>query len=123
MAGAKNDRQWLTLWLIEVPDIHVALCTEFFPSLLPNSKKNHGGDLAMHFGYAMAAFQIEHPTEANDENALYLAGVEGTLRMYEAILAKEPKAHWPEIDALLAKRASGELATFVRETVPKCKKK
>jgi|SRR6266536_1298441 len=123
LADTKDERQWLTLWLIEVPDIHVSLCTEFFPSLLRDSKKKHGGDLAMQSGYSIAAFQIEHPTEAKDENALYLAGVEGTLRTYEAILLKEPKSRWSELDALIAKRERGELASFVRETVPKCKKK
>ena len=125
LADTKDERQWLTLWLVEVPDIHVPLCTEFFPSLLrdSDSKKRHGGDLVMQSGYAIAAFQIEHPTEAKDESALYLAGVEGALRTYEAILLKEPKSRWVELDALIAKREKGELAIFVRETVPKCKKK
>jgi len=37
LADTKDERQWLTLWLVEVPDIHVPLCTEFFPSLLRDS--------------------------------------------------------------------------------------
>jgi hypothetical protein len=119
---SKEDRQRLAVWLVEVPDIHVSLCTQFFPTLL-DGKSKHGGDLAMQSAYSMAAYEIEHPDQAKDENALYLAGIEGTLRAYESILRKEPKSREPSLDELLAKRQSGELAAFVRDTSPKCKGK
>jgi hypothetical protein len=121
-SGAKEARQWLTLWLIAVPDIHVALCTEFYPPLL-GADKNYASELVMQGPYSMAAFEIQHPDQAADEVSTYLAAVEGTLRTYEAILQKKPKARWPVLDDLLAKRERGELAAFVRETVPKCKSK
>ena len=121
-SGAKEERQWLTLWLIAVPDIHVALCTEFYPPLL-GAEKNYASELLMQGPYSMAAFEIQHPDQAADEASTYLAGVEGTLRAYEAILQKKPKARWPVLDDLLAKREKGELAAFVRETVPRCKSK
>ena len=122
LASAKEERQWLTLWLIEVPDIHVKLCVAFFPSLL-DEKTKHGGDLVIQSGYSMAAFQIEHPEQSKDENAWYVAGVEGTLRAYEAILQKEPKSRLPVLDALIVKRDAGALVTLVHETATKCKSK
>jgi hypothetical protein len=118
--SAKDERGWLTVWLTEVPDITVTLCTAFYPPLL-DSKKNHASELAVQSAYSMAGFLIEHPEKAQDENARYLAGVEGTLRTYESILQKDPKAHWPVLDELLAKRERGELAAFVEATVPKCR--
>jgi hypothetical protein len=102
-SGAKEERQWLTLWLIAVPDIHVALCTEFYPPLL-GADKNYASELVMQGPYSMAAFEIQHPDQAADEVSTYLAAVEGTLRTYEAILQKKPKARWPVLDDLLAKR-------------------
>ncbi len=120
--NAKDERGWLTVWLAEVPDITVSLCTAFYPPLL-ESKKNHAAELAVQSAFSMGAFVIEHPEKAQDENAKYLAGVEGTLRAYESILQKEPKARWPVLDELVAKREKGELAAFVEATVPRCKSK
>ena len=119
---AKQEREWLTVWLIEVPDIHATLCTAFYPDLL-GTKKNYANELVMQAPYAMAVFQINHPDQASDENSRYMAGVDGTLNAYEAILKKKPKARWPVLDELLGKRARGELVAFVREKVPECKNK
>ena len=120
--NAKDERGWLTVWLAEVPDITVTLCTAFYPSLL-ESKKNHASELALQSAYSMAGFLIEHPEKVQDENAKCLAGVEVPLRAYESILQKEPKARWPVLDELLAKREKGELAAFVEATVPQCRSK
>jgi hypothetical protein len=74
--------------------------------------------------FASAAFIIEHPDQANDRVAVNLAGVEGALRVYEAILKTKPKAKWEFLDGLLAKRERGELQGYVREvTQSKCKGK
>jgi hypothetical protein len=120
--SAKRDRQWLTLWLVAIPDIKVSLCTEFFPQLLV-SKKNHASELVTQSPYSIAAFVIEHPEKAEDDDAKFQAGVEGTLKAYEAILKKEPQAHWPILDELLLKRDKGELGAFIHATVPKCRGK
>jgi hypothetical protein len=121
-ASAKDDRQWLTLWLIAVPDINVSICTKFYPALL-EANKNHASELIVQASYSMAAFVIEHPEKAEDDDAKYQAGVEGTLKAYEAILKKEPQAHWPILDELLLKRDKGELGAFIHATVPKCRSK
>ena len=121
-SGAQRDRQWLTLWLVAVPDIKVSLCTEFFPELL-GSKKNHASELLMQSPYSMAAFVIEHPERAEDAEAKYDAAVQGTLRAYGAILQRDPKARWAVLDGLLTKRDKGELPEFIHATAPRCNSK
>ena len=49
--------------------------------------------------------------------AVHLAGVEGTLRAYGAVLKAKPKARHKILDDLIAKRDRGELAAYVEETV------
>ena len=120
---AKKMREWFTLWLIEVPDIHIELCTDYLGPLA-GSEKNYATEIFGQMMFASAAFIIEHPDQANDRVAVNLAGVEGALRVYEAILKTKPKAKWEFLDGLLAKRERGELMGYVQEiTQTKCKAK
>lgn len=120
---AKKMREWFTLWLIEVRDIHVELCSEYLGPLA-GSEKNYATEIFGQIMFASAAFIIEHPDQANDRVAVNLAGVEGALRVYEAILKTKPKAKWEFLDGLLAKRERGELMGYVQEiTQTKCKGK
>jgi hypothetical protein len=69
-----------------------------------------------------AAFIIEHPDQARDDVAVNKAGIEGTLKAYEAILRTKPKARWPFLDELIARRDKGTLEDYVREiSTTKCK--
>jgi hypothetical protein len=120
---AKKMREWLTLWLIEVPDIHIELCSGYLGPAVGSDKK-YATEIFGQTMFASAAFIIEHPEQANDRVAVNLAGVEGALKVYEAILKTKPKARWGFLDGLLAKRESGELLGYVREvTQTKCKEK
>lgn len=114
--AAKQARSWLILFLTEVPDVNVTICTNLLGDLL-GQKKNYASELAMQPMFSEAAYIIEHPEKANDEMAVHLAGVEGTLRAYEAVLKAKPKAHHKSLDDLIAKRDKGELAAYVDETV------
>ena len=97
------------------------LCVAFFPSLL-DEKAKHGPALAIHSGYSMAAFQIEHPDQSKDENAWYVAQVEGTLRAYEVFSRKRPLTS-SGFGRPIVKRDAGTLVTFVHETAAKCNSK
>ena len=120
---AKKMREWLLLFLIGVPDIHVELCTAYMPPEKP-SDKNYGSEIFNQTVFSGAAFVIEHPDQANDRIAVHLAGVEGALKVYETVLATKPKAKWEFYDGLLEKRNKGELRAFVEEaTNTKCKSK
>jgi hypothetical protein len=117
---ARERRQWLLRWLIEVPDIHVKVCSGFFGPLL-GSKKNYAAELFTQSTASAAAFVISNPDKAGDDLAQYAAGLQGTLRAYESILKVKPKARWPYLDGLIEKRDKGELAEYVRQTAGHCK--
>lgn len=121
---AKKIRGWLTTWIIEVPDISVGICTEYLPGLYGTKDKNYESELVGQMMFASAAFIIEHPDQAKDSVAVNLAGVEGTLRMYEAILKTKPNAKINTLDQLVQKREKGELKAYVEEiATTKCKGK
>ena len=73
--------------------------------------------------FSGAAFAIEHSDQASDQLAVSLAGLEGALKTYEAILKAKPKARWEYLDDLIAKREKGELKAYVQQIAEtKCKK-
>jgi len=119
---AKNARAWLIVFLTEVPDISVTVSSCYLEPIF-SKDKNYGSDLFFQSTFASAAFMIEHPDQAKDEVAVNKAGIEGSLRMYEAILKQKPKAKWPFLDELIARREKGTLEDYVREAAAKCKAK
>ncbi len=112
---AKNTRAWALNWLIQVPDISVTLCSGYFPPLFERFDKNYAFEIANQMALASAAFVIEHPGRASDRIAVNLAGLEGSLRIYETILKTKPKARWPFLDDLIAKREAGQLRAYVEK--------
>ena len=71
--------------------------------------------------FSSGAYIIEHPGTAPDGIEAYLAGVEGTLRAYEALLGQNPKSRHVFLDELLAKKASRALRQYVTDIVPECR--
>jgi hypothetical protein len=110
---AKKMREWFTLWLIEIPDISIEVCNYLGPVL--GSKKDYAAEIFTQTMFSSAAFIIEHPDRAKDKVAVNLAGVEGALRFYEAVLKAKPKAKQDFLDGLIAKREKGELKAYVQE--------
>ena len=118
--SAKDARNWLTLWLIEIPDMTVDFCTTFFAPLY-ESKKDALNGVRIQPMYSQAAFMIENPEKAQDRLEVFTAGLEGALKAYEAILKEKPKARAAFLDDLIAKRDRGELRDYVRQTMSGCK--
>lgn len=119
---AKKVREWFLLWLIEVPDISVEICTDYLSPLFGTKNKNNEAELSTQMTYSSAAFMIEHPEQAKDKVAVNLAGLEGTLKMYESILKSKPKTKNDFLDQLIAKRDKGELKAYVEDIATnKCK--
>lgn len=120
---AKKLRESLLTWIIEVPDIHIEICSAYLGSE-KSTDKNYGSEIFGQTMFSSAAFIIEHPDQANDRVAVNLAGVEGALKVYENILTTKPKARSAFLDGLLEKRNKGELRAYVEETGnTKCKSK
>ena len=117
---AKEQRAWIIRWLIEVPDINVKVCSKLLDPLV-DSKKNYANEIFMQMLPASAAFVISNPEKAKDNVAVYGAALEGSLRVYEAILKIEPKARRVHLDDLVEKRGKGDLAEHVRQAATHCK--
>jgi hypothetical protein len=119
---AKDARQWLTVWLIHVPDIVVRPCgTLLGPVVNAGAKDDYSAELQSQMMYAQAALVIEDPEAAKDLHSLYVASVESALKTYEAILKKKPAARRPYLDDLLAKRDKGEIHAYVKQAMAGCR--
>ena len=117
----KPEIQWIVMWMMEIPDVHVDLC----PILdkLPKGDKKDGQTLFTAMVLAQTAFVLENPDRQSDTLAQYQAGVEGVLRIYELLLKANPKDRQPYLDELIQRREAGTLAQFVKERAEiACKK-
>ena len=116
---AKNARLWFVKWIKEVPDITVELCPRLLDPV-DKSEENYAAGLILQIGLSSAAFIIENPDQAENPNAAFLAGINGTLKAYEAVLKIYPQARWPFLDTLLKMKTSGKPDEYVREAMAKC---
>ena len=117
---AKALSQELLVFLIQVPDISVHLCS----NVLGDYKKIKGDYapiITAQLSFSQARFIIEHPDQANDEYQEYLAGVEGVLRTYQNIKRAKPKVKIDPLEDLLAKQQAGQLGEFVKTAMARCK--
>ena len=119
---AKSEREWLTLWLIEVPDIAVEVCPRLLGPEIPD-KKRFGTEIFSQLMYSEVAFMIENPDKAKETVEVHTAGVGGGLKTYEAILKEHPKARSKALDEILSRRDKGELKDHVQEAMKFCTKR
>ena len=120
--NAPMTRQWLRGWVSEVPDIRVYVCDDLLGSGLGDNYP-YSSEVNQQMIFSAAAFAIEHQDKARDEIAQYSAGVEGALRVYEAIVKSKPDAKSALLDEFLAKRDDGELVDHVVKLAnKKCKR-
>jgi len=115
----RTDRAWALKWLEDVPDVNVNMCTPVLGNL-GDSRYRYAPQVGAQFGLAMASFIIEHPNQANDLNAQYMAGVEGALRAYKSILKTQPMAVSAQLEALTDLQDKGKLEKFVQERAKEC---
>ena len=117
-ADAKDKRGAVLGWIIAIPDLTVTICS-LVPELI-ETKKNYSSELFVQATISQAAFMIEYPDSANDDEAVNLAGMVGTLRTYQSILREKPQAKWPALDELLKKEPTGELVEHVQKLTKTC---
>jgi len=115
----KADRQWLMVWLIQVPDISVSMCPAVHGDLGDEKKSEYPGAIVAAEMGAEAAFVITHPDRARDKLVMSAAGAEGAVNAYQAIRTKDPQYRVKELDDATQKREQGKLADYVAST--KCK--
>jgi hypothetical protein len=119
---AKGEREWFTLWLIDVPDITVEVCPRLLGSQLPDKNK-FGTEILSQLMFSEAAFMIENPDKAKEALEVHTAGVIGSLKVYEVILREHPKARSKGLDDILAQRDKGQLKDHVQQAMDFCNKR
>lgn len=120
--NALANRQWLRQWITDVPDIRFKVCSELIgPGLGDNYP--YSQEINLQTLFSGAALTLEHQDKARDDAAVFTAGIEGALRVYEVLLKSKPDARSALLDDLLAKRDRGELAHHIsRMAEEKCKR-
>jgi hypothetical protein len=114
---ARDARRWLSLWLFEVPDLRIDLCPELLGGTAAE-RKRVPPEVLTQLMYSGAAVLIENRKAGREE--VYLASVQGALRVYEALLAKRPQIRSAALDGLIGQRDSGTLGTHVTATMDAC---
>jgi hypothetical protein len=116
---AKDNREWVIQWIVDIPDITVNVCFEYFGKM-PNPPRGHSKEIVRQMIISSAAFMIEHPDKVKDEQAIATAGLLGSLKAYQTILKGETDARWPYLDKVVQMRDQGKLDEFVSDTRRKC---
>jgi len=116
-----SERQWAIMWLIQVPDLTVSVCSNVLGKDFLRTKYKYSSNVVAQLTLSSAAFIIEHPDQATDKVAVYTAGADGALKAYSAILKDNPKARYKALDEAVEKREQGQLADYVRENSKGCK--
>src|SRR2546421_5339309 len=93
--NAKSLSRELLLWLIEVPDVSVKICTNVLGDY-SKIKGDYSPTIISQLTFSEAKFVIEHPEQAHDDHQVYLAGVEGGLKSYQNIKKAKPKVEMEE---------------------------
>lgn len=117
---ARGDRRRVMEWLVGISDITVMACGALIPELLNGRRSHHEPELTVQILFSSAAFLIESGGFHRDEGAVYVAGVNGALRAYEAILAQKSAARLAYMDSLIVLRDAGTLDQHVRERARSC---
>jgi maltose-binding protein MalE len=113
------SREFL-IWLIEIPDITVTICTGMLGDY-SKIKGEYAGTITTQLSFAETKFVIEHPDQAKDEYQVYLAGVESALKTYQNIKKVKPKVQLEPLEQLLVKQQAGELPDFIKTAMVACK--
>lgn len=116
---AKDQRAWVIQWIIAIPDITVNVCFDYFGKL-PDPPRGYATEITWQMVISSAAFMIEHPDKARDEQAVTLTGLQGALKAYQAILKQDSSARWPFVDKLVQMRDQSKLDEYVADTRRKC---
>lgn len=110
LAGQYSDA---LKWVIETDEVSIIACGGIF-SLFSDKKNKASSDMTAGYTIGMAAFKLENPDKAADEDAAQLAGLNTALKAYEFYVKDKPKNKNDKVEALIVKRDSGNLIETVR---------
>lgn len=113
------ERDWAKQWVIENPDVRIRMCTRLLVDLR-RPRYKFLPEIVTQLMLSSAAFLIENPDHARDNLAEEVAGMQGVLKAYSAILKGDPNAHAKPLDDVLQQQTQGNLTDWVRETIKDC---
>ena len=109
-------RAALVKFISDAPDIEVTL----HGKMLGDPAKMDRIYFPLVFGqsmFAMATYLIDHPIARSDDPEVQAAGVEGALRVYEAIRRLKKDATLAELDRIAELARAGKLAEHVKQVI------
>jgi hypothetical protein len=116
---AADARRWLTVWLIEIPDITVRICADLFP--LADKERPFQAEIMTQSMFAQAASLIQHSDEArNNIEVQWLRGLEASLRLYEKARWLNAQAASADVDRSVVLRNQGQLPAYVHQESAHC---
>jgi hypothetical protein len=118
--SSNQDRGWLLEFIVEAPDFEVKGCSGPLDALAKDDEGPYARILYVQSIFGMASFMFENPKKAEDWAAIQTAGIESTLKAYEAILKADPDARWKELDRLVKARGKGKLRALVEKEMAAC---
>jgi len=113
------EREWARQWVLENPDVRIRMCLQLLPDLR-RPRYKFRSEIVEQMMLSSAAFLIEHPDKAGDHLAENVAGLQGVLKVYGAIVKSNPDARVQALDEMLEKERRGQLVEFARETIQSC---
>lgn len=113
------ERDWAKKWVVENPDVRIRMCTSLLVDLR-RPRYKFLPEIVTQLMLSSAAFLIENPDHARDNVAEEVAGMEGVLKAYSAIVKGDPNAHAKPLDDVLQQQSQGKLTEWVRETIKGC---
>lgn len=118
-SGAENARQWLTNFIVNAPDLFISTCPELLGPL-NGQGKNGAPELVGQLYFGNAAWAIQNPDKATDREAMFVGGLESTVRVYESLIKAKPRWRWPLLDDLRSRVKKGTLGDYVHENIAAC---
>jgi hypothetical protein len=116
---AAAARQTLVVWLGEVPDLEIRFCSAILGSAKEIEAIPQG--LALQPALSQAAYQIRHPQARPNDLEVFVAGLEGALRAYDAMRVAGGTESLPLFESLRGERARGRLLDVVQARLKNCK--
>ncbi len=117
---SNQDRAWLLEFIVEAPDFEVKSCSGPLDTLAKDEGGSYARILYVQSVFGMAAFMFENPKKTEDWASIQTAGIESTLRAYDALLKADPDARWKELDRLVAAKNAGNLRKLVEKEMAPC---
>src|SRR5215204_6558707 len=111
-ADANAAREWLREWIAEVPETKFYVCNQLLSDGL-DANYPYSREINLQTIFSGAVFTLENQDKRKDDVGAYIAGVEGSLRMYEVLARSRPEARSGFLDGLIAMRDRGELGAHI----------